>query len=114
VFVKFKSQISAALAILALDGQLIDKQKLRVSFGTTRFCKYFLNKENCVNNKCPFVHYFNHPNYYFPSNNIKKLPKIKKIQIIQSLMHLQKIYNVSILDLMIENSYSIFINQGDL
>ena len=56
-YISYSNEKEAALAILCADSLLIDGKIIRVFFGTNKYCKFFLNNQNCPNsNKCMFLH----------------------------------------------------------
>lgn len=59
IYVTYNSDIEAAYSILALDSLLIGGKIIRAFFGTTKYCKHFLNKMKCKNEgNCIFLHSF--------------------------------------------------------
>jgi CCR4-NOT transcription complex subunit 4 len=44
------------LAILAIDNVEIDDHILRASFGTTKYCSFFLKNCDCPNKDCLYMH----------------------------------------------------------
>ena len=55
-YITFESDIDATMAILGIDGARWKKRFLKASFGMTKFCSYFLNKQRCPKEKCLFLH----------------------------------------------------------
>jgi hypothetical protein len=55
-YITFESDIHATMAILGIDGGRWRKRYLKASFGMTKFCSYFLNKQKCPKDKCLFLH----------------------------------------------------------
>uniref|UniRef100_A0A6B2KYD3 RING-type domain-containing protein n=1 Tax=Arcella intermedia TaxID=1963864 RepID=A0A6B2KYD3_9EUKA len=51
----FKNK-DAHAAIKAVDGSLLDGRLLRASFGTTKYCSYFLRNVRCPNPDCMYLH----------------------------------------------------------
>lgn len=47
----------AQQAIRGVDGRVIDGHQIRASFGTTRYCQYFLRGQQCHNPNCLFLHH---------------------------------------------------------
>lgn len=43
-------------AIKAVDGTVLDGRLLRASFGTTKYCSYFLRNVRCPNPECMYLH----------------------------------------------------------
>ena len=57
VYITFENEIQAACAILCADSLFIFRKIIRVFFGTTKYCSYFLNNQKCPNQeKCRFLH----------------------------------------------------------
>ena len=57
VYITYENEIQAACAILCVDSIFIFRKILRVFFGTTRYCSYFLNNQKCPNHEnCWFLH----------------------------------------------------------
>ena len=48
-YVTYSNELEAALAILCIDSLLIQGKIIRAFFGTTKYCNYFLNNEECHN-----------------------------------------------------------------
>ena len=56
VYITFENEIQAACAILCADSLFIFRKIIRVFFGTTKYCSYFLNNQKCPNQeKCGFL-----------------------------------------------------------
>lgn len=55
-YITFESDLGATMAILGVDGARWRKRYLKASFGMTKFCSYFLNKQICPKEKCLFLH----------------------------------------------------------
>jgi hypothetical protein len=57
VYITYSNEKEASYAILAVDSLLIEGKLIRVFFGTTKYCNYFLNNSYCPNEeKCMFLH----------------------------------------------------------
>ena len=57
VYITYSNEKEASYAILAVDSLLIEGKLIRVFFGTTKYCNYFLNNSFCPNEeKCMFLH----------------------------------------------------------
>ena len=64
VIVQFDTVNQAALAILSLHNFKIDENtKLKAIYFISKYCYYFLNKKNCPNPNCLFLHEKNINNY---------------------------------------------------
>ena len=55
-YVTFSTPSEASVAILALDGVCVDNHNIRASFGTTKYCSFFLKGIECNNKDCVFLH----------------------------------------------------------
>ena len=57
VYITFSDEKEAAIAILCVDSLIIEGKIVRAFYGTTKYCKYFLNNVACPNeHKCIFLH----------------------------------------------------------
>ena len=57
VYITYSNEREAAYAILCVDSLLIQGKIIRAFFGTTKYCKYFINNKVCPNlDKCQFLH----------------------------------------------------------
>ena len=57
-YVKYSKPNEASIAILSLDETSIDYHLIKASFGTTKYCSYFLKGCECTNKDCVFLHSF--------------------------------------------------------
>ena len=55
-YVTFSKPCEASIAILSLDDKMIDNHVIRASFGTTKYCSFFLKGIECTNKECLFLH----------------------------------------------------------
>ena len=55
-FVTFSKPSEASIAILSLDETKIENHLIRASFGTTKYCSFFLKGIECTNKDCLFLH----------------------------------------------------------
>ena len=55
-YVTFSKPSEASIAILSLDDKMIDNHVIRASFGTTKYCSFFLKGIDCNNKECLFLH----------------------------------------------------------
>lgn len=55
-YVTYTKPWEAATAILSIDGEILNGRKLRASFGTTKYCSYFLSGQECSNVDCVYLH----------------------------------------------------------
>lgn len=56
-YVTYSSVQEASIAILCLDGFIYDGIQVRATFGSTKYCSYFLRNLSCPNKDCLFYHY---------------------------------------------------------
>ena len=55
-YVTYSKPSEASIAILSLDNTKIDNHVIRASFGTTKYCSYYLKGIECSNKECLFLH----------------------------------------------------------
>ena len=56
-YITYSNEKEAAFAILCVDSLLFEGKIIRTFFGTTKYCKYFLNNIKCpILDKCLFLH----------------------------------------------------------
>ncbi|MCQ2821303.1 MAG: hypothetical protein MJ252_28925 [archaeon] len=55
-YVTYAKPCEASIAILSLDDTIIDNHPVRASFGTTKYCAYFLKGVECINRDCVYLH----------------------------------------------------------
>ena len=55
-YVTYSKPSEASIAILSLDNTKIDNHVIRASFGTTKYCSYYLKGIECNNKDCLFLH----------------------------------------------------------
>jgi hypothetical protein len=56
VYVTYYKKEDAAKTIQAIDGSIYDGRILRASFGTTKYCTFFLRNLSCPNPGCMYLH----------------------------------------------------------
>ena len=57
VYITYVNNIEAAYAILCVDSLLIHGKIIRVFFGTTKYCNFFLDNKKCPKSKkCKYLH----------------------------------------------------------
>ncbi|CCF73378.1 CCR4-NOT transcription complex subunit 4 [Babesia microti strain RI] len=56
VYVTYSKISEASAAIEGIDGSQVDNRILRASFGTTKYCVYFLKNVKCTNVDCFYLH----------------------------------------------------------
>lgn len=100
-YISFETPKQAAYAILSVDSIKIDNMLVRAFFGTTKYCKHFLNNFKCENPyKCLFLHYIADKNdiigenYNFKySEHINLAKKIIDFDSINSRTYVMKFSN---------------------
>lgn len=55
-YITYSTAREAAIAILAIDMFEYDNRKIRASFGTTKYCSFFLKGLQCKNKECLYMH----------------------------------------------------------
>lgn len=55
-YLTFNSARESAIAILSVDQFVINERMIRASFGTSKFCQFFLNGQRCSNKDCLYLH----------------------------------------------------------
>ena len=55
-YVTFYSEREATIAIQAIDGFYIESRQLKASYGTTKYCNFFLRDVPCPNSACLYLH----------------------------------------------------------
>lgn len=56
VYITYLKKDDAAKAIEAVDGTHFEGKVIRATFGTTKYCSYFLKNLPCQNIGCQFLH----------------------------------------------------------
>lgn len=55
-YVTFAHDEDAQRTINAIDGYILDGRQIRASFGTTKYCNFFLRNLSCTNPECLYLH----------------------------------------------------------
>jgi hypothetical protein len=55
-YVTYSCPKEASLAILGIEQHEMDNRLLRASFGTTKYCSFFLKEQKCLNKECLYLH----------------------------------------------------------
>jgi len=55
-YITFAKEIEASIAIMAADQYVICDRTLRTSYGTTKYCTFFLKGQSCPNSDCLYLH----------------------------------------------------------
>lgn len=58
VYVTFQNQKEAMVCRLALEEFKFQNSQIKASFGTTKYCSYFISKQKCMNIDCLYLHSF--------------------------------------------------------
>ena len=105
VIVQFDTVNQAALAILSLHNFKIDENtKLKAIYFISKYCYYFLNKKNCPNPNCLFLHEKNINNYLLLE--IKNNKQIDSYKFALEVLNLSKpIFDVIYMKLIGDNFY---------
>ena len=101
-YVTYSNPEEASIAILCLDNFIIDNNTIKASFGTTKYCSYFLKGNICNNKDCVFLHKL------ADENNIIKRGDLNSNKILAQqhsiAMNICDIYNIDVKNKLIENS----------
>ena len=55
-YLTFNSARESAIAILSVDQFVLNDRMIRASFGTSKFCQFFLSGQRCSNKDCLYLH----------------------------------------------------------
>jgi CCR4-NOT transcription complex subunit 4 len=55
-YMTFANPRDSAIAILSVDQFMYNERLIRASFGTSKFCQYFLSGQKCSNKDCLYLH----------------------------------------------------------
>ena len=55
-YVTYTTKEEASLALLCIDNCVVDNHIIRCSFGTTKYCNFFLKGVECINKECLYLH----------------------------------------------------------
>jgi len=55
-YITYSKPEEASIAILSLDNHEVDKHLIRASFGTTKYCQFYLKGMECTNKDCVYLH----------------------------------------------------------
>ena len=56
-YITYSTSQEALLCIQAVDGCCLQGSQIRASFGTTKYCNYFLRGIRCTNTDCMYLHH---------------------------------------------------------
>jgi hypothetical protein len=87
-YVTYTCQEEAGLCIKACDGVSIQGRQLSLTFGTTKYCTYFLKNTQCPKPECLYLHKMAHKQNTIPREELpnKILPQnciLEKIHVIK-------------------------------
>ncbi|UKK00248.2 RING-type E3 ubiquitin transferase [Theileria orientalis] len=72
-YITYSKKSEASCAIQGINGQQIDNKYLRASYGTTKYCSYFLKGLKCFNSDCFYLHQFGDERDRFVKDSSKLL-----------------------------------------
>ena len=55
-YITYSSFEEASLALLTIDNNFYDGHLLRTSYGTTKYCNFFIKGIECINRDCLYMH----------------------------------------------------------
>ena len=55
-YITFSDPRDSAIAILSVDQHMYNERLIRASFGTSKFCQFFLSGQKCTNKDCLYLH----------------------------------------------------------
>lgn len=55
-YITYESPYSAVKCISLLDESLFDQKTIRCTFGTTKYCSFYLKNKICINDECMYLH----------------------------------------------------------
>lgn len=55
-YISYQTPQEASLAILAVDSIIADEHLIRASYGTTKYCTFYLKNSECTNKDCLYLH----------------------------------------------------------
>lgn len=80
-YITYEQEESAINCILSLDETYFDNKLIRVTFGTTKYCSFFLKNKECNNSECFYLHEIKEEikKKVFKLHNFKPVNKGKRI-----------------------------------
>ncbi len=60
-YITYSTHQESSIAILTIDNTIVDDHLLRASFGTTKYCTYYLKGLECPNKDCLYLHFLADP-----------------------------------------------------
>ena len=61
-YITYSNFREASLAIMCLDNYQSNFMTLKVSYGMTKYCSYFIKSQSCPNPACLYLHEIHEPN----------------------------------------------------
>ena len=55
-YITYENPRDSAIAVLSVDQYIYQERMIRASFGTTKFCQFFLSGQKCSNKDCLYLH----------------------------------------------------------
>jgi hypothetical protein len=87
-YVTFNDDEDAAKCIKALDGFVIYDRELSATFGTTKYCSYFLKSVKCPKAECLYLHKLGLPEDILDREGVNQVKRAKA--------HVLEYYNIEI------------------
>ncbi|GLD95190.1 hypothetical protein PINS_up003832 [Pythium insidiosum] len=77
-YITFANRDDALSCIIAIDGFYLDGSQLRASFGTTKYCNFFLRNLQCNNPDCLYLHELGDQDDSFTKEEMQTAPHLGK------------------------------------
>jgi len=80
-YITYAKKDDSIKAIAAVNGMWLEHKQLRASYGTTKYCAYFLRNLRCTNQDCMYLHEIESGNDSFTKEEIKHhlLPDVQTL-----------------------------------
>jgi hypothetical protein len=92
IHLNYSSERETSIAMLALNDKIIKNNKIKASFGTTKYCKNFIDDKFCYNKDCLYYHKLDIENE-MNKDDIIKNKEIIYINQIKSAIYLSGVLN---------------------
>ena len=89
-YITYTQPDEAMRAIAATDGSLVDGRPIRASFGTTKYCSYFLRSVQCNNPDCMYLHELGDERDSFSKEDLEKSSEHNLHDSTQAIVNLAK------------------------
>lgn len=89
-YVTYSKPSEASIAILALDNTIVDNHLIRASFGTTKYCAFYLKKVECTKKDCLFLHH---------KASESDIIKREDLNVNKNIFYEQQLYAIKIADI---------------